>query len=93
MRNRKKGPSKSKGQEGFGDFIVLGFAFGVPLFIRLGLTYLRFKRQAKKAGKVFRKELLKSGMDKDTVKVLTEEYMTTSEFIINSVRQWRAARS
>ena len=33
------------------------------LMFRLGGTFLRFKRDAKKAGKIFRKELIKQGIE------------------------------
>ena len=49
------------------------------LMIRFGGTFLRFKRDAKKAGKVFRKELMKQGLDKQTATDLTEIYMQGSD--------------
>jgi hypothetical protein len=48
------------------------------LTIRLGGTFLRFKRNANKAGKVFKNELIKQGIDKNTAIGLTEIYMDTS---------------
>ena len=49
------------------------------LMIRFGGTFLRFKRNAKKAGKVFKKELIKQGLDKRTASELTETYMAGSD--------------
>jgi len=49
------------------------------LLFRFGRVFLRFKREAKKAGKVFRKELIKQGLDKQTALELTEIYMKGSE--------------
>ncbi len=49
------------------------------LLFKSGITFLRFKRGAKKAGKVFRKELLKQGLDKQTASELTVLYMKGSE--------------
>jgi hypothetical protein len=49
-----------------------------PLMFRLTGTFLRFKRDAKKAGKVFKKELIKQGFDKKTASELTEKYLETS---------------
>ena len=48
------------------------------LTIRLTGTFLRFKRDAKKAGKVFRKELIQKGFDKKTANELTEIYLEGS---------------
>lgn len=47
----------------------------IPLVFKLGFVYLRFKRKAKKAGKIFNKELIANGIDKETAKLLTDEYM------------------
>ena len=44
------------------------------LMIRCVGSFLRFKSQAKKAGKIFRKELIKQGIDKETAKELTNSY-------------------
>lgn len=49
------------------------------LMIRFGGTFLRFKRNAKKAGKVFKKELMKQGLDKQVASELTEIYMDGSD--------------
>ena len=51
--------------------------------IKLGFVYLRFKRKAKKAGKIFKKELIAAGLDKDFVKELTDDYLKTSHFLTN----------
>jgi hypothetical protein len=48
------------------------------LLFRLTGTFLRFKRDAKKAGKVFKKELIKQGFDKKTASELTEKYLESS---------------
>ena len=48
------------------------------LLFRLSGTFLRFKRDAKKAGKVFRNELIKQGFDKKTASDLTEQYLEGS---------------
>ena len=53
----------------------------IPLIIKLGFVYLGFKRKAKKAGKVFKKELLANGIDKKTAELLTEDYLNTSHFL------------
>lgn len=49
-----------------------------PLMIRLTGTFLRFKRDAKKAEKVFKKELKKQGIDKETANELAEIYLESS---------------
>ena len=58
------------------------------LMFRLTGTFLRFKRDAKKAGKVFRKELIKQGFDKKTANDLTEKYLEGSnltKLMLNSL--------
>ena len=57
------------------------------LTIRLGATFLRFKKNAQKAEKVFRKELISQGLDKQTANDLTEKYMEGSKiqrFFLNN---------
>ena len=51
------------------------------LMIRLGGTFLRMKRQANKAGKVFKKELIEQGIDKEMAKELTAAYLEPSNFM------------
>lgn len=51
------------------------------LMFRLGGTFLRFKRDAKKAGKIFRKELIKQGFDKKIATNLTNSYLEGSNLI------------
>jgi hypothetical protein len=48
------------------------------LMFRFSGTFLRFKKDAQKAGKVFKKELVKQGIDKHTAEELTEIYMEGS---------------
>ena len=48
------------------------------LMFRITGTFLRFKSDANKAGKVFKKELIKQGIDKETAAELTEIYMESS---------------
>jgi hypothetical protein len=58
------------------------------LTIKLTGTFLRFKRDANKAGKVFKKELLNQGIDKDTADDLTEIYLKGSQ-IRNYIQDFR----
>ena len=46
--------------------------------LKLGLTYLGFKRRSNKAGKTFKKELIKQGIDKEQADELTKMYLSTS---------------
>jgi hypothetical protein len=48
------------------------------LMFRLSGTFLRFKRQANKAGKIFRKELITQGIDEKTATEFTSIYMESS---------------
>jgi len=58
------------------------------LLFKFSITFLRFKRGAKKAGRVFRKELIKQGLDKHTASELTGLYMKGSE-IKNFIQNFR----
>ena len=42
---------------------------------RLSGTFLRFKLDAKKGGKIFKRELIKQGFDKEKANELTEMYL------------------
>ena len=48
------------------------------LMFRLTGTFIRFKSDANKAEKVFKKELIKQGIDKDIADELTGIYMESS---------------
>lgn len=58
------------------------------LMLRFGKTFLRFKKNAQKAGKVFRKELINQGIDKKTATELTEIYMEGSQ-LSNFIQSFR----
>ena len=51
------------------------------LMIRFGGVYLRFKRNAKKGGNIFQKELIKQGLDKETAQQLTKIYLDGSNLL------------
>jgi len=48
------------------------------LMLRFGGSFLRLKRDAKKAGKTFHKELLRQGIDETAATQLTEIYLQPS---------------
>ena len=48
------------------------------LAFRLTGNFLRFKSKANKAGKIFKKELIKQGLDEETASILTGIYMEPS---------------
>ena len=48
------------------------------LMFKFGRFYLRFKRDAKKGGRIFQKELIKQGIDEETAEGLTETYLESS---------------
>ena len=56
-------------------------SFTPSLIVRSGGAFLRFKRQAKKGGRVFRKELISQGFDKKTASELTDVYMSGSHLV------------
>jgi hypothetical protein len=51
------------------------------LLFRLTGTFLRFKSDAKNAGKVFQKELRDQGLDKKMASELTNKYLEGSNLI------------
>ena len=61
------------------------FGFLLPslprIILRCAGTFLRFKRDARKAGKVFKKELIDQGIDKETATELTAFYLEGSDLI------------
>jgi hypothetical protein len=50
----------------------------VPLVIKMGLVYLRFKRKANRAARIYRKELIAGGVDKEHARLLTQDYLRSS---------------
>ena len=48
------------------------------LLFRLTGTFIRFKSHANKAGKIFKEELIKQGIDEETAAELTGVYMESS---------------
>lgn len=63
-----------------GGFRVLGalLPYLPSLMLRLGGSFLRLKRDAKKGGRTFQKELLRQGIDEGTAAELTEIYLEPS---------------
>lgn len=54
----------------------------IPMMIlKSGTAWLSFKRQANKGSKTFHKELLKQGVDKQTAKLFTEQYIEGSNLL------------
>lgn len=51
------------------------------LLFKSGGAFLRFKREAKKGGHVFQRELVKQGIDKSTAEALTEIYIGGSNIV------------
>ena len=51
------------------------------LMIRFGGLFLRFKREAKKGGRIFQRELINQGIDKKTAMELTEVYLQGSNLL------------
>jgi len=51
------------------------------LLLKSGTAWLSFKRQAKKGGKTFQKELMNQGLDKETASLFTKDYTSSSNLI------------
>ena len=58
------------------------------LLFKFSIDFLKFKRAANNAGKIFRKELMRQGLDKQTASELTQIYMKGSE-IKNYMQSFR----
>ena len=78
---RSKSKAKKPRRATTGQVVFAGVTGSIPLMVKLGFVYLGFKRKAKKAAKIFEKELIANGIDKNTAKLLTEEYMKGSHFL------------
>jgi hypothetical protein len=69
-----------------GEAMLAVAATAPPLLLRLGISYLRYKRQAKRAGKSFFRSLVVNGIPEKEARDLADEYMTSFSFR-NIVRQ------
>ncbi len=58
-----------------GEAMLVVAATAPTLLLRLGISYLRYKRQAKRAGKVFFRSLLANGVPEKEARDLADEYM------------------
>ncbi len=75
-------PKKNRGKKGEGiRFAGALIPSLLPLVFRLGKTYLRFKKDAQKASKIFEKELRANGIDKKTATAITDLYLSSSKIL------------
>ncbi len=51
------------------------------ILLKSGTAWLSFKRQAKKGGKTFQKELINQGLDKEIAIKFTKEYTSSSNLM------------
>lgn len=58
-------------------------AFAPTIAIRVGISFLKLKRRAKKAGKRFYKELVRNGVPPQEARKLADEYTS-----MVSIRYW-----
>ena len=61
-------------------------SFIPSLLVKSGGAFLRFKRQAKKGGRVFKKELINQGFDRKTASELTEVYLKGSHLFQSMIK-------
>lgn len=74
MNQNKNDDENMDAVKAFGMFLP-----SIPsLTFRFGKVFFKFKRDAKKGGKEFRKELIRQGIDKKTAEGLTEKYLEAS---------------
>lgn len=69
-----------------GQIIIAGIPVMLTLGFRLGIAYLRMKRKAGKAARVFERELLAGGMDRASARKLTEMYLESSRIVHMGLR-------
>jgi hypothetical protein len=81
MKEEKGAENKSDGIRYMGVIISSAPA----LIFRVGCWFVKFKRQANKGGRIFKKELLKQGFDKTNASILTDLYLKPS-----SLKQYMA---
>ncbi|MCK5261089.1 MAG: hypothetical protein KAJ44_02820 [Thermoplasmatales archaeon] len=77
-------------QEKVNGFRIFGmFLPSLPsLMLKFGGVFLRFKREAKKGGRTFQRELINQGLDEITAAQLTEIYLESSN-IANYISLFR----
>jgi len=63
-------------------------SYSPSLILKSSRSFLRFKRKAKKAGRIFRKELLKQGFNKKTAGELTNIYLKGSHLIKPMIKKF-----
>lgn len=51
------------------------------ILLKSGRSWLSFKKQAQKGGKTFQKELICQGLDKETARLFTQEYVSGSNLL------------
>ena len=61
------------------NFFGVLITFLPKLLFKFSITFLKFKRSAKKAENIFRKELVEQGLDEQIASELTEIYMKSSK--------------
>ena len=71
MMNKNK---KNKEERNPVKIFSMIFTSMPSLLFRLGGTYLRFKKEAQKAEKIFKRELIKQGIDKKIAEDLARIY-------------------
>ncbi len=88
-KNSDAGMSKKNEEMGNADpvkWFGMIISFIPSLLVKSGGAFLRFKRQAKKGGKIFKKELINQGLDRKTASELTEIYLKGSHLIQSMIK-------
>lgn len=74
------------------DIIKMAPKF-LPLTLKMGMSLLRLRREAKKAAIIFERELLESGIDKEAAKGMKEDYLETSKILPLLLKIKRSTKS
>jgi len=51
------------------------------ILLRSGRAWLSFKKEAQRGGKTFQKELMNQGLDKETARLFTKDYLESSNLV------------
>lgn len=63
------------------QLMARGISYLPKILYKSGTAWLSFKLTAKKGGRIFQKELIRNGLDKDTAMHFTEDYISTSNLL------------
>ncbi len=64
-----------------GQMVIAGIPVMFKLSVQVGIAYLRFKRKAKKAARVYERELLAGGIGPGEARELRDMYLESARIV------------